>query len=121
MAVEGKAGNALCKVAQTFQVRIDFEHGKHKAQVDGNGVVKGNDVLHVAVYFQFESIDATFAHQYLLGQFPVQRKHGITCTVELIIYQGPHFVYFLFQQDEFRFDKLHHNVSILRLLLYNLF
>ena len=33
----------------------------------------------------------------------------------------PHFVYFLFQQDEFRFDKLHHNVSILRLHLYNLF
>ena len=41
MAVEGKAGDAFCKVAQTLQVRIDFEHGKHKAQVDGNGGCKG--------------------------------------------------------------------------------
>ena len=76
---------------QHYAAPVSYTHldvYKRQAQVDGNGVVKGNDVLHVAVYFQFESIDATFAHQYLLGQFPVQRKHGITCTVELIIYQG---------------------------------
>ena len=60
---------------------------------------------------QYEAAKAAVSYTHLdvykrqlLGQFPVQRKHGITCTVELIIYQGPHFVYFLFQQDEFRFE-----------------
>ena len=36
--------------------------------------------------------------------FQVHAGLGITCTVELIIYQGPHFVYFLLRQ---RFARLH--------------
>ena len=59
------------KVAQTFQVRIDFEHGKYKAQVDGDRIIEGYNIFYITVYFEFKGVDTTFAHQYLLCQFAV--------------------------------------------------
>ena len=94
--------------AITFQVVVDFQHGQHEAQVDGHGVVEGDDVLHVAVYLQLKSIDAAFAYAYLLRQFTVGSQYGVARTLQLVVDQGPHLVYFLLQQDELRFYEFHH-------------
>ena len=86
LAIQRKAGYAFGEIAQTLQVRIDFEHGKHKTQVDSNRIIESDDVFYITVYLEFEGIDTTLAHQYLLCQLAIQSQYGFSGTAELVIH-----------------------------------
>ena len=111
LRAQHKARDAVGIVADALQVVVDFEHGQGEAQVDGHGVVQGDEVCDVAVYFQLEGVDAFLAGCHLFGQRDVGVEHRFVGVVELLVNEHPHIADFLADVLQFVFYKLYHDGS----------
>ncbi len=110
--VGGAPGDVHRQVSHAFQVVIDLEHGDDKAQVDGYGLVQGQDLEAVLLHLHFHEVDFFVPFGHLIGQLGVVPDHRGNGLGNTLLHGGADGEDLLLEVIDFALKVLAHGVLL---------
>ncbi len=114
----GALGDVGCLVADAFEITVDLDDGEDEAEIDGHGLLFGEEVVGHLVDGGFGCVDGVLDLEDVLAEAEVGGDVGFEREAQSLLREGCHSEEFVFESDELLLEVNagHGSGSLLKLI-----